>query len=141
MFKQTMRRRNLIQWAKPRQPSSDYGDEQDVVVWVSVPALDAAWMLDINFYIEPGGKGAAIEDRYNQFGVWFMGSPNPLELPVVGIEDGIVSFTDGRHRFAWLRDHGMLAIPVQVLANQAYEFEQRFGVTERTSLIQDLDLK
>lgn len=130
-----MRRSNSIQWAEPRQPHSDWGDEQDAVVWVSVPALDAAWMLDVGCYIEACGKGAAIDDRYSQFGEWFVASSDPVELPVVSIEDDIVGFTDGRHRFAWLRDHGVLAIPVQVPADQAHEFEQRFGIAERTSLI------
>ncbi|WP_143066275.1 hypothetical protein [Burkholderia cepacia] len=30
------------------------------------------------------------------------------------IVDGTVVFTDGRHRFAWLRDHGLRALSVEV---------------------------
>ena len=27
-------------------------------------------------------------------------------------DDGIIAFTDGRHRFSWLRDHGVKTLPV-----------------------------
>ena len=131
-----MKRGERIFWAAPRQPSPDWGDqEEDVVVWVSVLALDAAWKLDNDNYIEPGGKGAAIDDRYQRFGKWLRQTADPVELPVVGVENGVVGFTDGRHRFAWLRDQRMSAIPVQVPSDQAREFERRFGTRLRTSVI------
>lgn len=64
------------------------------------------------------------------------GTGEPVELPAVGIDDdGSVGFTDGRHRFAWLRDHGVHSMPVQVSADQAAEIESRFGTTDKTSFM------
>ena len=37
-----------------------------------------------------------------------------------------VEFTDGRHRFAWLRDHGLQALPVDVGAESDISFRARF---------------
>ena len=46
-------------------------------------------------------------------------------------DDGEVSFTDGRHTFAWLRDHGPTAVAVQVPPDQAKDVKRRFGVSVR----------
>jgi|GEM_PF-3490123 len=54
---------------------------------------------------------------------------------MVAFEKGVVSFSDGRHRFAWLRDHGVQAMPVQVSSEQRQEFENLFGVSDRVSTI------
>ena len=48
-------------------------------------------------------------------------------------QDGEISFTDGRHRFAWLRDHGLKVLPVQVPPEKALLIEARFGTTSRMS--------
>lgn len=127
----------LIVWAAPRQPNPDWGCEDDVVVWVCVLAMDAAWKLDCNYYIEPGGKGAAIADRYQGVGMWLRENTRPIALPEVCFQDGVVSFADGRHRFAWFRDQGLPALPVQVASERADEFERLFGTTLRSAVMPD----
>lgn len=48
-------------------------------------------------------------------------------------EDGQVSFTDGRHRFAWFRDRGVKAMPVTVAtAKEAFVAKRFFGSRRRT---------
>ncbi len=48
------------------------------------------------------------EDEYNKY------SPAPsIEASEVTVrEDGSVGFTNGRHRYAWMRDNGINNIPV-----------------------------
>jgi hypothetical protein len=40
-------------------------------------------------------------------------------------------FTDGRHRFAWLRDHGLRALPVETASEQLKVFCALFETAER----------
>lgn len=124
-----------LSWKAPIQGHPDWNYPDDVAVWVSVTKLDAAWKLDDGFYIGSGGSGAAIDDRYARFGVWIASTSESVDLPMVAFEKGVVSFSDGRHRFAWLRDHGVQAMPVQVSSEQRQEFENLFGVSDRVSTI------
>lgn len=128
-------RSSVLQWGDPIQAHPDWNAPDDVAIWIDVLKLDEAWRLDEGFYIGAGGSGPAIDNRYEGFGRWLASSSCRIELPMVAIEDKVVSFSDGRHRFAWLRDHGVRAIPVQVSAEQAGEFEIRFGATERKSIV------
>ena len=56
-----------------------------------------------------------------------------LYVPTASLVDGKVEFTDGRHRFAWLRDHGLTALPVEVGAEceaayrRCFETDLRVG--------------
>lgn len=54
-------------------------------------------------------------------------------MPHVFVDErSIVSFTDGRHRFAWFRDQGVLAIPVTVTTKGQAELVKRlFGSRRR----------
>lgn len=124
-----------VSWNPPRQACADWSVRDDIVVWVSVAKLDEAWKRDHGFYIGPCGSGAAIEDRYARVGAWLAAKQDGVDLPVVAIDGDMVAFSDGRHRFAWLRDHGVRAMPVQVPADQVAEFERKFGVGERASII------
>lgn len=130
-----------IYWKPPRPTSPDWGDPDTVSVWISVQKLDAAWQLSTGDYIGAGGTGAAIEDRYNEFGEWIIstGGREHVEMPILGLDEDSVSFTDGRHRFAWLRDHGVLAIRIEVESEQQKEFETHFGSADRHSIITSFD--
>ena len=60
---------------------------------------------DGSYYLGEG-RGAASADRWIR-------KHRRLRMPHIGLDNlGIVSFTDGRHRFAWMRDHGAKALPV-----------------------------
>jgi hypothetical protein len=78
----------------------------DRIVWIDIDKLDKAWRRDRTYYLSRGipNRTAAWITRLNF---------RRIPMPHLGVDDkGIVSFTDGRHRFAWFRDQGALAIPL-----------------------------
>ena len=104
-------------------------------MWVSVAKFEASWKKNREQYVGPGGSGVAIEGRYEKFGAWIERGEG-VWIPWVGLERGEIYFTDGRHRFAWLRDHGVHSVPIDVDPEIADEIRKRFGTTERASICQ-----
>lgn len=102
MAAQTVR----LRWCHhPRDPS------KDTPIWVNLKKIDFYWKPDPN-YIGPGGTGAAIEGRYLRFGEWVKKLEEIHYISLNYSERGYIEFSDGRHRTAWLRDHGVIAIPI-----------------------------
>jgi hypothetical protein len=93
----------------------EYDDEQSMnLVNISVPAFDSLWANDTGYYIGHGGDGS-IKNRYPDFGKWLQQTNEPVIAPSVSIDNhGNVSFSNGRHRFAWFRDHGYKTIPLSM---------------------------
>jgi hypothetical protein len=84
--------------------------EPRCVVWVNVAKLDAALRI---------ARVDADAAWHRQF-IAFLERGIPVRMPIIGVyDDGSVVFEDGRHRFAWVRDHGAESLPVQ-----AYDAEQ-----------------
>lgn len=85
----------------------------DRMVMIDAKAFDRAFARDRGFYVPPGGRGAgAIEGRYDRFRE-FLGEHDQFQVSEVGVQaDGTVGFTNGRHRYAVLRDLGASQIPV-----------------------------
>lgn len=82
------------------------------LVLIDAAKFDAAWAQDKGFYVGPGGSGAAIEGRYQNFKEW-IATHDSITTSWVGVDPhGRVSFGDGRHRLAVLRDAGLQALPV-----------------------------
>lgn len=108
------------------------GASPDERVWISAAKFDASWKKNLEQYIGPGGSGAAIEGRYEKFGTW-IGRGEAVWIPWVGLESGEICFTDGQHRFAWLRDHGVQSMPIDVDPEIAEEMQKRFGSDECAS--------
>ncbi len=106
--------------------------EPDVVVWVDVAAFDAAWR-DTDQWIGPGGIGGQ-DNRYATFGAWFA-EGHPVHMCNVWVTDGEIGFTNGRHRFAWLRDHGVTAIPMQIGRDSADDFTCSIGTPLSESFV------
>lgn len=97
--------------------------------FISVEKLEASWQLNDSEYVGFGGTGKAISGRYEGFGRW-LSRGEPIWRPTVCLDqDGEISFADGRDRFAWLRDHGLKVLPVQVPPEKALLIEARFGTT------------
>ena len=123
-----------LRWKHPA-PAWIKENERDPVVWVDVERLDLAWRCTKE-YVGLHGTGAAISGRYKKFGEWLARAERAVEMPTIRLrDDGQVSFTDGRHRFAWLRDHGLKRIPVAANNESLEPMTTRFGVDECDCLI------
>ena len=82
------------------------------VAWVNVAKLDAAWKLDDECYFIPPGP-YELHSRYGRIPIFLETHKGPIWMPTVSpTAGGAVGFTDGRHRFAWMRDHGVKHMPV-----------------------------
>ncbi|KAB8049589.1 hypothetical protein GCN78_17000 [Janthinobacterium rivuli] len=103
----------------------------DVPVWVSVAKLEREWQRSKNEYIGAGGD-SAMPGKYENFGKWII-SASHVEMPEVCIVDGFVRFSNGRHRFAWLRDHGMTTLQVSIQPSDVTSFETKFSSQDQTS--------
>lgn len=113
---------------------------RDVVVEVKVPEFDAAWQKDEGFHLPPGERGQSeVGGRRQRFEEWLQGTgpgeeglpprSQRIETPEVGVfPDGRVSFTNGRHRFAVLRDKGVETVKVSMSPESA-ELARKFGLT------------
>lgn len=113
-------------------PFSDCWEDErpDSVVWVDVAALDAKWR-ESDQYILPGGMNGQ-DRRYAKIGSWFA-EHDHCEMAFASVAEEGLTFTNGRHRFAWLRDHGVMAIQLQVSASQEDIFTVLFGTALRAS--------
>ncbi|KKN96778.1 hypothetical protein LCGC14_0164220 [marine sediment metagenome] len=100
----------------------------DVEVVVDVAKFDAAWAQSSD-YVGPGGTGPTISNRYEKFQQWFHDNPDvPIIMPEIGpYESGLPGFTNGRHRFAVLRDAGFEQIPVAVVPKYAETVREKYG--------------
>jgi len=102
---------------------------KDTLVMADVAKIESSISKDHNFYVGPGGRGAAIGGRYEGFQE-FLKKGTPIEVPEMGVWHGDAFFTNGRHRFAVLRDMGFDRIPVAVARGQAATFKRRFGADQ-----------
>ncbi|WP_408580452.1 plasmid fertility inhibition factor family protein [Burkholderia cepacia] len=95
-------------------------------------SLDTVWR-DAPEYVGREGRGSVQDGKYEAVGAFLRCTigPRAIIIPTISIADGTVSFTDGRHRFAWLRDHGLRALPVEVDQDSAETCRTCFGTTER----------
>jgi hypothetical protein len=104
-------------------------------VWIDVARLDAAWQGSTQ-YVGFGGQavsgGSVMPDRYEGFGLWLKPGVD-VHMPFVSLEGEGVAFNNGRHRFAWCRDHGVAALPVEVCEAELAAFAERFGTESRVS--------
>jgi hypothetical protein len=112
--------------------------DQDLVVWVDIKKLDQSWRNDPG-YVGANGAGSDMPGRYEEAGKWlaeFVNGHRPVFMPTVCLNDaGDITFTDGRHRVAWLRDHGAIALPVGVPPDEAATIETRFGTRQRKTIL------
>ena len=81
------------------------------IVDVDTSKFDSMFAQSKDFYIGPGGKNG-IGQRYARVGE-FLSRASTMDASAVAVNtDGSVSFVDGRHRYAFLRDKGVTSIPV-----------------------------
>jgi hypothetical protein len=99
----------------------------DRIVWIDTARLNSSWRRDRSYYLPRGVP--------NRTAAWIV-RLNYCRIPMPHVsldEKGVVSFTDGRHRFAWFRDHGVEAIPVTAPTRKEAELiKRKFGSRRRT---------
>lgn len=101
----------------------------DQLVTLDARLADEAWRHDAGMYLAPGGQGdnyiGQRYDRARDFLGTHEGRVDPSEVAVDA--EGRVTFSDGRHRFAALRDAGATRVPVAMSAESA-EAARRAGL-------------
>ena len=110
----------------------------DKIVWIDVDQLNRSWRTDSSLYVGNGGRSPDITSaaKYEKFGRWIVehADQDKISMPHIALDrHGNVSFTDGRHRFAWLRDHDVQSLPVTVSPDIEAEVRRRFGTESRMS--------
>lgn len=106
-----------------------------------MPVLDRLWRESDPFhpggnYIGPGGLGQT-HGRYDRFGKFYqehLARGVPLVAPILELEerggDLVLWVYNGRHRMAWLRDHGIPRMPVWVLKRRWSLWKRAAGMTD-----------
>ncbi|RQT22124.1 hypothetical protein [Burkholderia contaminans] len=104
----------------------------DPVIWASVDALDAVWR-GTSEYVGLDGRGSDQAEKYHAVGDFLRHAIGTRQIfvPTLSMIDGKAMFTDGRHRFAWLRDHGLRALPVEVHEDSLEVCKTSFETSER----------
>lgn len=92
--------------------------DRNKLVSINIKKFDEAFKKS-NMFIGPGGSGS-IHGRYKRFGIFVFGGVEDIgggiKIPSKGVDSieapqvsdngiGEISFTNGRHRYAWLRDN------------------------------------
>lgn len=95
------------------------------LVTVNTKKFDDAWKGDTGFYLDATGSNR-IGNRYTLIGQ-FLQTARSMEAPTTYVDaDGYVSFGNGRHRWAYLRDHGVTEIPV-ALTRDGERYAKQYG--------------
>lgn len=83
------------------------------IVSVKTKPFDHSFSKNKDFYVGENGLHG-IKERYPKFKEWFHADNDiPMETSKVNVDElGNVSFDNGRHRYAYLRDNGVKHIPV-----------------------------
>jgi hypothetical protein len=91
----------------------------DQIRWLPTEQVNSRWKsspYNSDFYIPPGATRNAIGDRY-QGAMEHIGSEAKMHAPEASLwEDGTIHFSDGRHRFAAMRDLGHTHVPIALSA-------------------------
>lgn len=109
---------------------SYYGEDDDYhpmkYVNVYVDKVDRMWAKD-DLYVGKGGAGG-IGNRYDRFGEWLTTTNEPVKASSIAVKkDGSIAFDNGRHRFAWFRDHGYDVLPVS-MDDKSFRLAKEFGI-------------
>lgn len=119
----------ILRWCRHPRDQSKHNP-----IWVDLTKIDFYWKPDRD-YVGPGGTGAAIARRYHKFGEWVM-KGEKIEYVSLGRSiEGYIVFSDGRHRTAWLRDHGVIAIPILTDTQSTQWLLENCGSNLRESIL------
>jgi hypothetical protein len=87
--------------------------EGNALVDINPQAFDKAFRKSNWQYVGPQGEGG-IGDRYKRFEEFAKDAPSMRASNVSVSKNGTVTFGDGRHRYAYLRDQGVDSIPMSM---------------------------
>ena len=85
---------------------------------MNILKADAAWRDDRGYYIPAGRSDHIAGLLRNNVG-------KKVNMPHVGYWKGALTFTDGRHRFAWCRDNGVKHMPLTVNGRKQVELVRK----------------
>ncbi len=123
--KYAMRRSELTEKNDYRWSDKTFGD--DVIVWLNTMKINASWSKDRDAYFDRPDHPNVIGQRIPRFGDWLK-KGDAIRAPEICLTDaGEVFFTNGRHRFFWMKSHGVKRMPFAVPSNQVEEFKRRFS--------------
>lgn len=107
---------------------------EDAIVWISVKKFDAVWSLEAGSYIR-NPPASEHREKYERFGSWFSQYQGAITMPHISLFADGFSFSNGRNRFAWLRDRGLKALPVTTDLEEAPALRKLAGTRSRKSRI------
>jgi len=95
------------------------------IVHVNPKAFDKAFSKSSWQYVGPKGEGG-IEGRYQKFADFAKDAPSVHASNADVNKEGGITFGDGRHRYAYLRDQGVQSIPMS-MDKQSIQHARRHG--------------
>jgi len=123
-----------IQWRLIHPHPSWPDAATDPVAWIDPSKFDLKWQRS-DQWVGLGGVPGGHDSRYPRAGEWICNG-KPTDMCQIYVNEDGVGFIDGRHRFAWLRDHGVSAIPVQLSPESLAYGIGSFETDLRTSTLQ-----
>lgn len=98
----------------------------DQLVQLNVAPFDAAYSREGGFYLNAKGENR-IGKRYERVAE-FLKTAASMHASEVHVDaEGRAGFSDGRHRYAYLRDQGLTTIPVTMSA-ESIRHARRYGM-------------
>lgn len=130
-----------LEFDQPERVKKRPPGEREEMVTIKIPEFDEAWAgseSEKTFYLWPDGTND-IAGRRARFEEWLKANPGvPIETPEVTIgPDGTPSFTNGRHRYAVLRDAGERTMKVS-MSPESVENARKRGLIVEESEARDL---
>jgi hypothetical protein len=95
------------------------------IVHVNPETFDKAFQKSSWQYVGPEGEGG-IKDRYKKFGDYVKTAKSATASNANVNKEGVITFGDGRHRYAYMRDQGLNKIPMS-MDKQSIEHARRHG--------------
>lgn len=110
-----------LKWSRPK------ASEHEMPMMVDIQKVNDSWLKDKDMYIGPGGIGNPKRGCYDGF-ISYLHKGEPIEMPQIswGEWSKNIQFTNGRHRFAVLRDMGLKHIPAMIPKEQEELFKKYF---------------
>jgi hypothetical protein len=125
-----------LEYEQPERVKNRPPGEREEMVTIKIPEFDEAWAgseSEKTYYLWPDGTND-IAGRRARFEEWLKANPGvPIETPEVHIgPDGTPSFTNGRHRYAVLRDAGERTMKVSMSPESVENARKRGLIVEES---------